>query len=582
MKRILIIIAACTGIFAQSGGTLDVFEYGPSARSLALGGSGVALGDDASTLFFNPAGLGLLGRQQVMASYNPLYQDTFYGYTGYIFPTVDFGTVGAGLFSLIVPVPGFDADTISTGMFNFLKFKVLVGYGIQLPFFKQIAVGTVFKVDIIALGAAAATTFNMDIGAMFAPDGFNRGGTGMPSSFRWQIGLNLHNLVLTTARKLDTAQEEDAFGIRAGGLLEIPISEQFWLRIPVDIAYDVPDLFVASSGIELKLFSHFSARAGYEFYHGDHIFSAGGGVNFFDVGLDYAISLRPIGISHNFSLSWAFGTSRTDELTARERALSSRISNEVKTAVDEKERLYAEERTRRNQETIDQITKIRGAADAEILMISNAMQALQSNALAQMDSINRNYQKRMEQMLRSNEMLTSTLTNVLTENDRRLNEIRSNTMAQIDELTRQNTEQLQVITTSNETVKKKLEERIVTVEKNREKLIKDYADAVDLYTKGDLEGALEAFKKLRALDPKNEDIARYIGIIEGESRDVNAYTDDIKNLYKEGMRLYLKKEYKEAIAVWKKILQRDPYNKLALKGIERAEKVMNIVEKGSK
>ncbi|MEK6796518.1 MAG: hypothetical protein AABZ39_17200 [Spirochaetota bacterium] len=582
IRTLIIMTALCTALFSQSGGTLDIFEYGPSARSLSLGGSGTALADDASTLFYNPAGLGVLGRQEIIASYNPLYQDTFYGYTGYIFPTVDFGTIGAGLFSLVVPFTGFDANTIGTGTLNFLKFKALIGYGIQVPFFRMLSVGTVFKVDIIAIGASAATTFNMDIGALFALDEFKRGGNGMPSSLRWQLGLNLHNLVITTARKLDTGQEEDIFGVRAGGLIEIPLVQQLWLRVPVDIAYDIPDLFTVSGGIEMIIFSHFTARAGYQLYHGDHIFGAGAGVNFFDIKLDYAISVRPIGMSHNFSLSWTFGESRDDQLRARERSLATRISNEIKTAVDEKDRIYADERAAKEKETSEQLAKIRSAADAEISSLSNTMHTLQSNAIAQMDAVNRNYQKRMEQMLRSNEMLTATLTNALTESDRRMSQIRSNAMAQVDELTRQNTEQIAAITSSNETVKKQLEDRIVTVEKNREKLIKEYSDAVDLYTKGDLEAALEMFRKLRAIDPKNEDIIRYIGIIEGEFRDVNAYTDEIKNLYKEGMRLYVKKEYKEAIAVWKKILVRDPYNKLALKGIERAEKVMNIVEKGTK
>ncbi|MEW6755794.1 MAG: hypothetical protein AB1505_33175, partial [Candidatus Latescibacterota bacterium] len=63
--------AACVGALAgvlllgQADAVVNIQNVGSGARSAALGNSFVAVADDPSAVFENPAGVGLQGRRQV-------------------------------------------------------------------------------------------------------------------------------------------------------------------------------------------------------------------------------------------------------------------------------------------------------------------------------------------------------------------------------------------------------------------------------------------------------------------------------------------------------------------------------------
>jgi cytochrome c-type biogenesis protein CcmH/NrfG len=54
-------------------------------------------------------------------------------------------------------------------------------------------------------------------------------------------------------------------------------------------------------------------------------------------------------------------------------------------------------------------------------------------------------------------------------------------------------------------------------------------------------------------------------------KDVSSYSPEILNMYYTGVDLFVQKKYEEAIREWEKILEIDPYNKLAIRNIKEAE-----------
>ena len=54
---------------ADDGGTRSVFASGAGNRALALGGAFVGLADDASAMIWNPAGLGIRQRFEILATH---------------------------------------------------------------------------------------------------------------------------------------------------------------------------------------------------------------------------------------------------------------------------------------------------------------------------------------------------------------------------------------------------------------------------------------------------------------------------------------------------------------------------------
>ncbi|MCK5093224.1 MAG: hypothetical protein KAR18_00780, partial [Spirochaetes bacterium] len=70
----------------------------------------------------------------------------------------------------------------------------------------------------------------------------------------------------------------------------------------------------------------------------------------------------------------------------------------------------------------------------------------------------------------------------------------------------------------------------------------------------------------------------YIQLSKAAMKDPGSYSQKIKDIYYSGIALFVDKNYKEAIAEWKKILEIDQYNTLALKNIKIAESRLKKLE----
>jgi len=71
------------GSFGQSS---DYLRYGVGARSLAMGGAYVALADDPTAAYWNPASLTLSNGYQMLSMHAPFFYDTSLNYIGYVHP----------------------------------------------------------------------------------------------------------------------------------------------------------------------------------------------------------------------------------------------------------------------------------------------------------------------------------------------------------------------------------------------------------------------------------------------------------------------------------------------------------------
>ena len=74
-------------------------RFGSSARSLGMGKAFTAVADDAGAAYFNPAGLAVIREKELITMYSALYENTVYGYLGYVHP-LNAGSVGISIVSL--------------------------------------------------------------------------------------------------------------------------------------------------------------------------------------------------------------------------------------------------------------------------------------------------------------------------------------------------------------------------------------------------------------------------------------------------------------------------------------------------
>ena len=105
------------------------------ARPMGMGATFVGVADDANTLYWNPAGLPQLQRQEFTFMYTDLYGiglNNFYG--AYVYPITDNSAIGADVFQT-----GFDDSELQFGQLKFnlgygYRWRRLLSFGATLKF----------------------------------------------------------------------------------------------------------------------------------------------------------------------------------------------------------------------------------------------------------------------------------------------------------------------------------------------------------------------------------------------------------------------------------------------------------------
>lgn len=103
MKKTMILFLSlllCSPVFAQSvskvGTTAAPFlNIDVGARAVAMGGAFTTLSDDASAVYWNPAGLARLDRAEAMFNHTKWLADINFNFAAIVLPLQHFGTIGA-------------------------------------------------------------------------------------------------------------------------------------------------------------------------------------------------------------------------------------------------------------------------------------------------------------------------------------------------------------------------------------------------------------------------------------------------------------------------------------------------------
>ena len=76
----------------------DFLQLGVGGRAMGLGGAYTAVADDASALYWNPAGLTSVEKRDVTFMHAQYLQSSFYDYAAYAQNLGKYGAFGAGFF----------------------------------------------------------------------------------------------------------------------------------------------------------------------------------------------------------------------------------------------------------------------------------------------------------------------------------------------------------------------------------------------------------------------------------------------------------------------------------------------------
>jgi len=333
-KSALILIILVSILTAQNTRYAASFlELGVGARSLSMGGTGVASNGQVTDPFWNPAGLVMIDRIQAGSMFanlfNKLEQQS---YLGLVVPLMKNSMIGFSWMRLSVdeiPRFEFDEDSPITAyqrlhgqaqqltygpvdyfsnqndafIFSFARlFPTTLDLGWQyfeVPI--KFGLGGNLKYISQQIDRNKASGIGMDIGAIMSlnlSDIFTGEYYG-----NLNFGLNIQDLVETRlvwdteSRHADRLHRNFKYGVQYSQPLPFINSE-------LTLAYDVDSKYTGNThlGAELLIKTHFALRVG---SNSGHI-TAGAGLNLWKFFVNYAFQGHDLGNSHRVSLIMTF------------------------------------------------------------------------------------------------------------------------------------------------------------------------------------------------------------------------------------------------------------------------------------
>jgi len=197
---------------SQDGGLPGAYlRIGAGVRGLGAGGAYVAVANDISAGYWNPAGLGLMTVPEIGGMYSLLSLDRQYNYAAGAYPLGSFGTFGVSWINYNVGnVEARNGSGTVTGELANSENALLFSFG------KQVA-------PAFALGANAKMLFHSLAGSSASGMGFDLGARIMPSE-RFALGASVQNLG-ATLKWNTTARTESKFPTLARlGVLVKPLN----------------------------------------------------------------------------------------------------------------------------------------------------------------------------------------------------------------------------------------------------------------------------------------------------------------------------------------------------------------------
>jgi len=593
-------LAAAAG--SQAGGTESIFSSGAGSRALGMGGAFTAVCDDATAVYWNPAGLSCLEQTGITGFHSILFEGSMLDFFSIAHPTVRYG--GLGFAFLRVGTGGiqaYDDRSVSLGSFDFAQSEMIFSYGRRVPF--GVNVGASLKIVTQGMGDLSANGAGLDIGALYP----------VPYVKGLSLGVSLRD---TPGAKLKLAErvETTPRTLRFGGSYRDSLREgRDVLLLGVDAAIPEKAGTNVSVGAEYVIDRLVALRAGMK----DGKISAGAGFKWRNYSLDYSLGNSDLGNLHQFSVTAVFG----DPVSLRRQREQLERRREVTRMLEEEKSKRIEAHSELARRAFDQ-----GSYSASLEEWKLVLEYDPENAGAKenVTKVEEALARRTEEEARTAD--SHARVHVLLELGReemKQGDLRPALLKfqQARELEKDNREaasavrqadsliaiqvasdaslaknltasgkfleaystwnKVLILDPNNEEARKGIETSKSSVETVGRDLVEArkridaltlYSNAVRAYEREDYQNAKTQLQEMLKLYPTDQEGLRFSQKIgERLSPARPKVEENIKKLYIEGMNYFNNGEYEKAIESWKRILAVDPQNETVARNIEKAK-----------
>lgn len=266
----------------------EYLTYDIGARAAGMGGAMTGLADDVSAIFYNPAGLATQNPIQFGLQHVILFEDTMFDFLGFSMPIVEIGTVGLGV--VMLNSGGFDIRDDRyrpnpTGFTNSMsQMGICLSYARDLM--PALTVGGNIKFAYEDMFGHTGTGVGVDLSGLYSL---------IPEL---QVGLAINN-ALSPSVLGDTYPINVTLGFGSHLFNDD-------LLLDADISKSLADQGIKwDVGGQLDVYEDMVfVRAGLDDEMKVHL---GAGGRYMNIGLDYALSIEPLGLAHKISLGYSMG-----------------------------------------------------------------------------------------------------------------------------------------------------------------------------------------------------------------------------------------------------------------------------------
>ncbi len=620
-KIILIILLFASITNGDNNGTAGLhsnFNLGVGARALSLGNAYVAMPFDATAIYWNPSGLDHIQYKHVSMFYTNLLGGANYYFLGYVHPTISIGTFGAGIVSFGVNgVPIRDENNFLLGNESSSENMFLFSYGKKLPW--NLSGGISLKIHYQDIVGYTATGVGSDVGVLYQPNFNNPWMSGLT------LGFTIQNLV---GPRLKANVRTDVLPVNVRLGMAKPIFKNEWgpqLTFFMDFEQGENVPFKYHAGTEYVFQNKAMLRVGMN--NNQLSFGAGASLDKFQLDYSYGkFAEHELSPSHRVSFTILFGKTKERLVQiAEERRLQEiqeKVDQEIKWEREQriaesmkrgKEFLEAEDYARairefnfvtKFQEEMPDNLVIEEARKLSDLAEEKSRQELTEN-IRETQARDEAERRKREEQLRLNQLHQQALAYFEAEDyERAIGEWRKmlaispdNPIAkehiakaaadlerkilslinQADRLGRQGQYYAAIKVLNKARLLNPDEEKVELIDQKAAQYDKQltfedlYQQGYRYYVQKDYENAMKSFEKALSYEPNNERIKK--AFFDAKAR-ANArkepLTGDAREKYMEGIREFREGNYQKALDIWEVLLEKYPYNKYILDSIDMA------------
>ena len=289
-------ISALGRAYAAGPGTgaADFLKIPVGARETSLGGAYTAAAENANSVYYNPAGLGLLQNPEISLTQNKFVEGISQQWLSAAYPYRS-GGFGLGVNYLsIPPFASYDSSDHRTGSVSAYSMAMYLAYGGALPldykFIRSLSYGASLKYISEKLDTEKGDGYGLDLGLLAASAIDNL-----------RFGFGIENAVSSKIKFIEHGARPP-LKLKTGAVYKVRFSDALTTQVSMDYYFWTDRPGYAAVGIENLINDAFAVRVGYSSF-GD----ISNGLNF-GLGFDPSRYIgRSLCVDYSFGATYDFG-----------------------------------------------------------------------------------------------------------------------------------------------------------------------------------------------------------------------------------------------------------------------------------